>query len=218
MKIWIFGQSMCLPYGIDLHQGWDWLVSQHLDAEYKNFAQSAADNLFIYHTFLENLSSIASDDLIVIGWSHPNRKSFVLDHENPEHQDASTVGHRYTTLTQTFFRSKNSSLNSMDKWLTLRPQQTGSRFHDIWFKNYYSDHEQRCNFQSYLDSVQLRAPAQYIPFYFSQESVNQITRQNDNFMLEFIIKNNVAISKDDFHMNPLGHRMWAEYLLEQVQQ
>jgi hypothetical protein len=217
MKLWIFGQSMCLPQGTESHQGWGWLLSQWLDAEYNNFAQPGADNLFIYHTFLENLPSITSDDLVVIGWSHPNRKSFVLDHDNPAHQDALPFSLEYRTSDHTFFRSFNSSSSTLDKWLTLRPQQTGSKFYDVWFKNYYSDYEQRCNFQSYLDSVQLRAPTQYIPFYFSQESTNEITRQNDNFMLEFIIKNKVAISKDDFHMNSLGHQMWAEYLLEQIQ-
>jgi len=69
-----------------------------------------------------------------------------------------------------------------------------------------------------LDSVQLRAPVKYIPFYFSQESVAQISRQNDNFMLEFIIKHNVAIDENDFHMNSNGHQMWAKYLLTQIQQ
>ena len=217
MTIWIFGQSMCLPHGVGIDQGWDSQLSRCLNVEYKNFAQHGADNLFIYHTFLENFLRIEPNDLIIIGWSHPNRKSFVLDSENPVHQDILPHSLKYQTETQTFFRSLNSRASTLGKWLTLRPQNTGKEFYDVWFRNYYSDHEQRCNFQSYLDSVHLRAPAQYIPFYFSQESVAQINRQNDNFMLEFIIEHNLALGPNDFHMNSNGHKMWAEHLLTQIQ-
>ena len=98
----------------------------------------------------------------------------------------------------------------------MKPKHRNVEFYDQWFNNYYSDYEQRCNFQSYLDSVLLRVPSQYLPFYFSQESVNQIDQQNDNFMLEFIIKNQVLISKTDQHLNVVGHQLWANYLLTQI--
>jgi len=86
MKLWIFGQSMCLPHGLNEEQGWPWLLSRQLNIDYKNFAQPGADNFFIYHTFLENCSLITQDDLVIIGWSHPNRKSFVLDDKNLFHK------------------------------------------------------------------------------------------------------------------------------------
>jgi len=217
MKIWIFGQSMCLPHRIDEQQSWPYLLSQKLNADYENFSQHGADNLFIYHTFLEKYSKIAADDLIIVGWSHPNRKSFVLDSQNIAHQNVLDCSLIYATGTQTFFRNNNNTPSTQSKWLTLRPCPSGTEFYDTWFKNYYSEHEQRCNFQSYMDSVQMRAPAQYIPFYFSQESVVQISRQNDYFMLEFIINNNLAISKNDLHLNITGHQMWADFLFKQIQ-
>jgi len=217
MKLWIFGQSMCLPHGLNEEQGWPWLLSRQLNIDYKNFAQPGADNFFIYHTFLENCSLITQDDLVIIGWSHPNRKSFVLDDKNLFHQDILPNSLMYVTSTQTFFRSNNIVPSTKSKWISLSPQPSGTEFYDIWFQNYYSDYEQRCNFQSYLDSVRLRIPAQYIPFYFSQESISQTIRQNNNFMLEFIVANNVAISKNDFHMNKIGHQLWANFLLEKIQ-
>jgi len=99
----------------------------------------------------------------------------------------------------------------------MSPRPSGNAFYDTWFRNYYSEHEQRCNFQSYTDSVILRCQAQYIPFYFSKESVNQIVRQNDNFMSDFVIDNDVATSADDLHMNARGHELWTFYLKEQIQ-
>ena len=85
-------------------------------------------------------------------------------------------------------------------------------FSDDRFKNYYSDHEQRLNFQSYLDSVELTCPGLYIPFYFSKESVETISLTNigGGYMVEFIAENNVVISNNDTHMNELGHNLWAE--------
>ena len=58
MKLWIFGHSMCLPYGLEEQQGWPALLSKKLDYEYVNFAQSGSDNFFIYHSFLENYKKI----------------------------------------------------------------------------------------------------------------------------------------------------------------
>jgi len=218
MKIWIFGQSMCLPHRIEECQAWPYLLSQRLKIEYENFSQHGADNLFIYHTFLENLKKIAADDSIIIGWSHPNRKSFVLDSQNPAHQCVLDRSLTYVTEIQTFFRNNNHTASTKSKWVRLQPCPSGTEFYDTWFRNYFSEYEQRCNFQSYMDSVQLRAPSGYIPFYFSQESVSQMSRQNDNFMLEFVINNNLAMYRDDLHLNITGHQMWTDFLLKQIQQ
>lgn len=216
MRIWIFGQSMCVPHGLPEDQGWPYLLSQKLNAEYTNFAQPAADNLFIYHTFLENHHKIRPTDLVIIGWSHPSRKSFVFDFDNPEHQKAIQGNLKYITETQTFFRSYNARSSDKIKWQSMLPTPSGKKFYDHWFADYYSEYEQQCNFQAYMDSVQLKSVAPYIPFYFSRESVDNIARQNDNFMLDFIIDNGVAIGLDDYHLNADGHRLWAELLISQI--
>ena len=213
MRLWIFGQSMSLPHLVQEQQSWPAIVAKQLRCNYTNFAQHAADNFFIYHSFLENYKKIAKDDLIIIGWSHPSRKSFVFDPENPIHILAATKGLTYQTETKTLFRSFNPVAS---RWQSMKPKNRNVEFYDQWFNNYYSDYEQRCNFQSYLDSVSLKAPSQYLSFYFSQESVNQIDRQNDNFMLEFIIKNQVLISNTNQHLNVVGHQLWANYLLTQI--
>ena len=213
MRLWIFGQSMSLPYLVQEHESWPALMASQLGCKYTNFAKAAADNFFIYHSFLENYKKIASDDLTIIGWSHPSRKSFVFDPENPIHVSVAKKGLTYQTETKTLFRSFNPVAS---RWQSMKPKHRNVEFYDQWFNNYYSDYEQRCNFQSYLDSVLLRVPSQYLPFYFSQESVNQIDQQNDNFMLEFIIKNQVSISKTDQHLNVVGHQLWANYLLTQI--
>lgn len=214
MKLWIFGHSMCLPDGVEEKQGWPFLLSKKLACEYVNFAQAGADNFFIYHTFLEQYKNIAPNDLVVVGWSHPSRKSFVYDPDNPAHVAITPLGLTYQTETKTLFRSFNKHKGG---WVwSSKPKNSSVGFYDFWFNNYYSKYEQQCNFEAYMDSVAHKVPCRYLPFYFSQESVDQIDRQNDNFMLEFIIQNQVAISKDNMHANAVGHRLWADHLYTQI--
>jgi hypothetical protein len=99
----------------------------------------------------------------------------------------------------------------------LQPKDTGLAFFDTWFNNYFSEYEQRCNFQSYLDSVDCRVPCRYIPFYFSQESTTGLNiNQHDNFMLDFVIAYNVAINEQDYHPDAQGHILWCRHLLKQI--
>ena len=75
-------------------------------------------------------------------------------------------------------------------------------------------YEQKCNFQSYVDSAFHTCPGNYIPFFFSEESAIDvdITHKHAGFITEFIIENKVQISKDDIHLNENGHNMWANRL------
>ena len=216
-KLWVFGQSMSLPYNIrSPGLGWPSLLSKKLNIEYNNYAQAGADNFFIYHTFLENLNNIKDQDLVIIGWSHPSRKSFVIDHGNPVHQEARKQSLVYKTKTKQLFRSDNSSLNTQQKWSLLTPSSTGIDFYDNWFDNYYSLYEQTCNFVSYTDSVRLKCPGIYVPFYFSKESVQDLTLDGAGYMLDFIIDNNVAISKDDYHLTEYGHQLWSDHIYNYI--
>jgi len=212
MKLWIFGQSMSLPHLVDEHKFWGYLLAEGLSISYENFAQSGADNFFIYHTFLENSHLIADDDIVVIGWSHYSRKSFEYQPDNPQHIDVIDRSLKFTTKTRQLFRSYNPTASTFNKWKRLTPLNSGLEFYDTWFSNYYSEYEQRCNLTSYLDSVTLRCPCKYIPFYFSKESVNHLDLQTENFMLEFIHDNKCEINKNDIHLNESGHQLWADHL------
>jgi len=206
---------MCLPHGLDKEQTWPFLLSKKLNCEYINFAQEGSDNFFIYHSFLENYKKINQNDIVIIGWSHPSRKSFVFDPANPTHVAAAKTGLVYQTETKTLFRSFNPKHNNGWIW-SAKPKNSTVEFYDVWFNNYYSEHEQRCNFQAYMDSIILKVPCQYLPFYFSKESVDQMVRLNDNFMAEFVAENNVALSETDQHMNAAGHQMWTDHLIQQL--
>jgi hypothetical protein len=220
MKIWILGQSMSLPYDVDEHQGWPYLLSKALGIPYQNLAQPAVDNFFIYHCFLEILDQITEKDIVIIGWSHPSRKTFVLDRKNIKHTQALDYSLNYKTKTNEFIRSRISPQqqpNNKQKWLTMLPAQSGLDFYDQWFDTYYSAYEQQCNFQSYLDSVALRCPGAYIPFFFSKESVdNVLIPTNAGYMLDFVIKNNVSIGENNLHLNPVGHELWTKHLINYI--
>jgi len=220
MKLWVLGQSMSLPFDLDEQQGWPYLLSQQLKIPYQNLAQPATDNFFIYSSFLEIIDEIQSDDLVIIGWSHPSRKTFVFDRSNCAHSQALEYSLHYQTKLQEFIRSRlnpRERVNDRKKWSAMTPASTGLEFYDRWFADYYSEHEQRCNFQSYLDSVQHRCSGQYIPFFFSQESVKGVEIPNHaGYMLDFIISNNVQISKDNLHLSTVGHQQWTDQLCKYI--
>ena len=211
--IWVFGQSMGLPFNIDNSScGWAELISQKLGFNCENYAQSAADNFFIYQNYLQHRSMINKNDLLFVVWSHPNRKTFVFDRNNPNHTKVFNSSIYFQDNTIEFIRSNNPVTDNANKWAFLAPKPSNNKFYDTWFNNYYSRYEQNVNFQSYYDSVKLTAPCLYVPVYFSKESVENITVDPTLFYLDFVMDNKCNISDDDYHLSETGHQLFAESL------
>lgn len=206
--IWIFGDSSCLPSGLlDASKGWPTLLSQLTNQEHKNFAQEAADNLYIYHTIISNLTNINKSDTVIVGWSHPQRKSFVYDSKHSEIINENTILYQSCPP---FFRSKNQQKGS---WSFKKPTKTNNKFFDTWFENYYSDYETRLNFLAYRNSVEKLLNCKYIPFYFSQDSVD-FNNENVLYYLDFVIENKVTISEINMHANEKGHKLMADFFYD----
>lgn len=215
-KLWVFGTSHCSAYNIR-DKSWADILAQNLHLELVNLSQPATDNFFIYHSYLENLSLINSNDLIVIGWSHYSRKSFIVDEQNINQSNAIKDSIVYTTKTCRLMRGINPP-SGIDKFLNLAPKAMNREYYDRWFTDYYSSYEQLCNQQSYMDSVELTCPGHYVPFFFSKESINnlRIPTNHLGYIVDFINDNNLMISKDDGHLNSTGHKLWAEHILKYV--
>lgn len=218
--IWVFGHSVCLPTDLQNNKdGWPELLGKKLGMEYKNFAQPGADNFYIYSSYVENKKHIQPSDIVIVGWSHPNRKSFVLDRENSNHTLILNESLIYKINEIEFVRNKNKTPPSFKNWLSLKPKDTGKQFYDVWFNNYYSEYEQKINLQSYYNSVKSTCNGLYIPFFFSKESVTNIANidvTGSGFILEFIIENQVAINDTNMHPNVTGHRLWSEHLYNEI--
>jgi hypothetical protein len=217
MKLWIFGNSMCTAYKLSEHQGWPFLLANDLDVDYQNYAQPAVDNFYIYQSFLSKLKDIKDNDIVVIGWSHPSRKTFTLDRQNKSHVDILPYSLHYICNNREFIRSDvgniESRVNSLAKWAAMSPYNSDIAFYDNWFNTYYSEYEQNCNFQSYVDSVKLRCPGKYIPFWFSKESTKNINcNTGGGYILDFVIENSVEIDSTDLHLNETGHMLWTKHL------
>jgi hypothetical protein len=219
-KLWVFGHSFSLPFNIvNSDLGWPNLLSQRLDFELHNWAEPGADNLYIYHTYLENLDQISSNDLVIIGWSHYSRKCFVLDENNDYQNEFLNDSMIYDRSKCTFIRSKKSVVNKTPSyWLNVTPITRGLTYYDDWFIKYFNEYEQTINFQSYLDSVQLTCPTTYIPFFFSKESTKNISVriQHAGYLAEFILENQFMISEYDGHMNETGHGCWSDHLFKLI--
>ena len=214
-KLWVFGTSHCLAHNI-IGDSWADIVSQQLNFELVNLAQPATDNFFIYHCYLENLSNINKDDIVIVGWSHYSRKSFVLDKTNIKQQQVLADSIIYKTKHLELIRGI-SPPGSINKFLKLQPKNLGREYYDVWFDNYYSEHEQKCNQQSYMDSVELTCPAKYVPFFFSKESTDNLRLPNHaGYIVDFIAENNVMISSNDGHLNHHGHELWAKHIFKYI--
>lgn len=214
-RLWIFGPSLTLPWELsDSAQGWPTLVAKELGiSEVKNFGTTSVDNFFIYQFFLQHLDQIRSDDILIIGWSHPNRKMFVLDRDNPIHLEVLPHSLYYPQKQHEFIRSRNPVTDNLTKWRTMRPKDSGTKFYDNWFKNYYSEYEQRTNFQAYYDSINHRAPCTCLSIFFSRESVEGIKINPTLFYLDFVLEHQVNINENDFHLNEMGHRLFSKEIL-----
>lgn len=215
-KLWVFGPSMCRAHNVEEEQGWPFLLSAKLGTTYENFAEVAADNFFIYSCYLECKKYIEPNDVVVIGWSHPSRKSFVYDESNPLHHSVLDKSLVYVQPKRKFIRSLNPINDTLLKWSNFFPTAKGNKFYDTWFENYYSEYEQECSLQSYYDSVKLTCVGQYVPFFFNKESVANIDVVGAGFMLDFISENQVAISDNDMHLNVNGHILWSDNLYKYI--
>ena len=144
MNLWIFGHSACTRHGLDdNNKSWmDVIESTKSVKQTFNLAEEGSDNLRIYHNLTVNLSNISKDDIVIIGWSHPSRKSFVLDESNQTHSDLVNQDILVYNGEPVFFRSKNPraetwSLDSIKNIGKTHKQQKGKVFFDTWFNNYY---------------------------------------------------------------------------------
>ena len=219
--LWIFGQSHCLPYSLeDKNLGWDKILSGKLKCVVKNLAKPGADNLFIFYSILENIKKVKSKDVVVVGWSHPSRKSFILNKtQSKELKNSSIV---YNTHKHMFFRSKGHPIlslkNTMKKWFSMKPKQSGIEYYDTWFRDYFNIEEQKINFQSYIWSVEKMLDGTvYVPFYFSADSIKGIKgASKKKCVAEFVRAKRVAISKSNAHMNSEGHKLWAQKIYKEI--
>jgi len=220
--LYIFGDSHCLPFELEnKKQGWDSLLSNRLASDLKNFSQPGADNLFIFSTFMQNQSEIKKGDVVVIGWSHPSRKTFILDQDKIIELKLKDCSMVYTTPIAKFIRSKGvpKHKDTLEKWLGMAPVDSGVDFYDNWYKNYYSLLEQKTNLVGYMNAVKHKLQGiDYIPFYFSEDSIDDIENTDKNMCIaEFIQKHDVSLSKDNAHMNTQGHMMWADKIYKDLQ-
>jgi len=218
-KLWIFGPSACTAYGLaKTEKAWPELLAEKLNCDFSNIADIAADNLLIYHRIISSLNQINDNDIVVVGWSHPNRKTFVADQDNYLHQSIIAGRSIVYDTDPVFFRSDNPNNDDpLEKLKFLKPKDQGVKYFDDWFKNYFSEYESILNFQAYIDSIEQKIPGLYIPFYFSKESIKGIkVDPNSLFYLEFIVDNQIYISENNMHANAHGHQMIANYLYNQV--
>lgn len=213
-KLWVFGASNCLPFGVNEEQGWAYQLSKLLNMKLCLCANDASDNLLIYHCYRENYHSIYKNDCVIVGWTHPDRKTFVYDSDNFEQTQILENSIFYETKTQNFIRSKNNIDNSITKYLnfmTPGKKSKGIEYYDRWYKNYHNNYEQILNLESYMHSVLHTCKTDPIFFYFSKESVKNIqTFNNVGYMLDFVLEKNCALSKHDAHLNANGNELWAK--------
>lgn len=193
---------------------WTHLLAARLDKKLVLRAEEGCDNTFIYSSIMHDLPEYSSDDLIIVGWTHPNRKSFVLDKNNPLHLEEIQKGALVYKGDPIWFRSNNLDAKAtFANWMKLSPIKRGNKFFDTWFSNYHSDYEQKLNFRAYHDSSIFRIKCKLLNFYFSKESVAGMDIPKDSLTyLEFVVDNKLWISSDDLHCSEKGHQLLADRL------
>ena len=218
-KLWIFGDSFSYPYNIEESTSWPVLLSKKLKAELVNFAQPAADNFFIFNSFYENYNKISKEDFVVIGWSHPNRKSFIYDKSNKLHKNAFKDSITLKGCSSDLFRGFPSKTKpkTFEKYSSMSPVTSGNSFFDFWFENYFSRHTQDVELFAFVNAVENLAKCNLINFFFSQESTNNLELNIKLDIISFIKSNsNYFLSNKDFHLSELGHEKWSKLIYKAI--
>ena len=225
--LWIFGHSVCTNIGLPPScLSWPEIISKNNNYRLKNHAQAASDNLAIFTGIVESLKFISSDDTVIVGWSHPCRKTFVYESDNLYQQECLNNSMKIQTLEKTFIRSKGyyggpNNPNNVSFWKTMSPVNKNIPYYDDWYKKYFSITEQQINFTSYLFAVEkMLHRHQYLAFYFSKNSLDNVSYQYSNrdlFWLEFIEQHkSYRISDTDHHFNADGHQQWASLIQDKL--
>lgn len=219
MSLYVFGDSNCRGYNLDSQEkSWPALLAKHLGTNLINRSEVAVDNFFIYQSFLQECQNIKDGDSVVVGWTHPNRKTFIMDKAQPKHVELLPHSLTYKTGNIDFFRYDGTKRgNPLHRAFSLAPQSSGHDFFDTWFELYHSDYEQKTQLRAFIDSVKLRFPKS-VDFFFSKESMHdiEVATQDPLCILDFIVENKLYISKSDYHLNDLGHEILAELLLTKL--
>jgi len=219
-KLWVFGDSHATAWRLpDDSQAWPRLLSQRLGLELEEHAQISADNGVIYYTIMQCMDQIDPNrDKVVIAWSHPNRISFEFNPHNPRHQKAKDQSLVYDIADRQFLRSDNGNrMIDFQTMLRLTPCDSGIEFYDQWYRDYFSEYQQRLSFQAYHDSINMRLPHS-TKFYFSQNSIEhiRIDKTDPRCMLDFVIDHQLYLDPRDLHPNAEGHRQWADLLYHDI--
>ena len=218
-KLWVYGASNCLPWKLDSEdQCWANILSKKLNAQLVNRACNGCDNLYIYHCINIDKKLHMPDDIVIVAWSHPNRKTFVLDKTNINHIEQIQKNALVYDGTPVFFRSDNEkTTNIAQSFIKMTPIVSGNSFFDKWFEDYYSGYEQRLLLKSFIESTKFSIKNNKFFMYFSKESIENVIDEKDTLCyLEYVKETKTFLSKDDLHCNTQGHAQLAEYIWKKI--
>ena len=74
MKLFQYGCSVSLGEEATICYGE--LIAEQLNAKFVQLSESSASNPHIALKFCETYQDITAEDLVIFGWSHPNRQSW----------------------------------------------------------------------------------------------------------------------------------------------
>jgi hypothetical protein len=223
-KLWVFGHSACTNYNSPNSESWPSILAKKIGYSLINQSYPASDNLVIFTNIIESNHKIKADDLVIVGWSHPSRKTFVLNKDNPHQQACLTRSMKINTSTRTFIRSEGTygdANANIDFWKKMVPVKKSIEYYDDWYDKYFDIDEQRINFKAYLNATELLLNGKnYIPFYFSKESVKDVLSENKSnnlYWLEYLQSNKrYTVGNPSHHFNSEGHRQWANIIFDKL--
>lgn len=197
-NIWVFGDSFSTNYAVDIAHSWPEIIGQKLNKQVRNFAHSSVDNFFIYSNYVNQKPLIKSTDIVLLQWTMPTRKMFILDKNNTTHQQIMQGSNISVTRNNiTYFRSGARKKSWTPSFTDI---DHGVAFFDEWYKNYFDSTESELNLHAYQ---QASKEPNTVHLHFSE-------------ILNFIKQHKLYVSKDDLHPNVQGHQQLADIIMEKI--
>jgi len=195
------------PHPLNLKSSWSQKVADHFDAELICNAESGSSNHRILRTTKEDLDNLSNkhditDILVIIGWSGWAREEWLIDGEYYQVNNSGNISH--------------TPYNYDDKYKAYIANIDENKCVNFWNHaiQEFSDELQKNNIKHlFFNSFQsLKNANNTLPLkYF-------IEPYQDEYTYDYYLKKQNIPTKQNFHYGNDGHKVWAKFLINYIQE
>lgn len=233
MKLFTIGCSFTEGQGLknQRFESYSHHLSKKLNLEYFNFGVSGASNDYIFRKIFEliNSNTIKKDDIIVIQWTHYNRKELFTTYKDREWYHY--VPNSYHAYNDMIIKNHNDVLMAVNKYIDINLDEDRHNLEsenkeilENYVLKFVDNDYQTITTQNYINSLYTYLEHfgfKHIHFFgWDNCIIESVFENKSNFLKETFGKYTKTNTSGKYpeHPNKKGHLMWSEFLFEKVKE